>query len=97
MNQSVGLYEVVYYANGMLDAETVKLFLESQGLAVIITQESVGVTYGLTIGSLGEARVWVPKSQVPEAIKLIQQMERGEFIANDSPDLTGQRDTNSGG
>lgn len=84
MSKNDTAYDVVYYANGLLDAETIKLFLESQGIEAMITQESAGVTYGLTIGPLGEAKVLVPQMKVEEALLLLKQMEDGKFISNDA-------------
>jgi hypothetical protein len=71
---------VVYVAHGALEAETVRLFLESEGIDAIIRQESAGVTFGLTVGSLGEARILVPAADQARAIQLLEAMEEGEFI-----------------
>lgn len=77
-------FEPVYTAQGQLEAESIKAFLESFEIPAIILQESVGVTYGLTIGALGEARVCVPAGQVETALDLLRRMEAGEFIPDDS-------------
>jgi hypothetical protein len=77
-------YVEVYTGNGMLDAETVKLFLESAGLTPYTSQESVGQTYGLTLGTIGESHVYVPIDQESEALRLIQSMQNGEFIDEDT-------------
>lgn len=73
-------YKVVYYANGLLEAETIKLFLASQGIEAVAYQESAGVTMGFTIGPLGEARVLVPETQEAAALSLLKEMESGKFI-----------------
>ncbi|MCC6148470.1 MAG: DUF2007 domain-containing protein [Anaerolineaceae bacterium] len=75
-------FKVVYHANGYLDAETIKLFLEAQGVEAVVYQESAGITYGLTIGPLGDARILVPETQEAEALKLLAEMEKGKFIAD---------------
>jgi len=77
-------YKVVYYANGLLEAETIKLFLASQGIEAVAYQESAGVTMGLTIGPLGEARVLVPEMQESAALSLLREMENGKFIAEET-------------
>ena len=77
-------FEPVYTAQGQLEAESIKAFLESFEIPAIILQESVGITYGLTIGALGEARVCVPADQVEAALDLLRRMEAGEFIPDDS-------------
>ena len=95
MDKNKGAYVVVYYANGLLDAETIKLFLESQGLDAIATQESAGITLGLTVGPLGEARVLVPETQVSQALSLIKQMEEGKFVSDEPEDFPGSIEKDS--
>jgi hypothetical protein len=70
----------VYIGQGALDAETVRLFLESNGIPAFVIQESAGVIYGLTLGPLGEARVVVSADNEARAIHLLAAMEEGEFI-----------------
>ncbi len=69
----------VYTAAGDLDAEMVKGFLEAQGIKVMLVQESVGRTYGLTVGMLGEVKLLVPSEQAEEAKSLLEDMEDGDF------------------
>ncbi len=81
-------YVVVYIANGQLDAEMVRLFLQSEGIEGYITQESVGTTFGLTIGTLGQASLLVPVEKAAEARRLLEEMEHGRFEqGDDSADL----------
>ncbi|NMC77934.1 MAG: DUF2007 domain-containing protein [Chloroflexi bacterium] len=75
-------YVQVYTANGMLEAETIRAFLESMGIEAFVSQESVGMTYGLTVGPLGEARIYVPDDQVDQAIAALTEMEKGELNEN---------------
>lgn len=70
----------VYIGRGNLDAETVRLFLGSNGITAYVTQESAGVIYGLTVGPLGEARVLVSADEAERALLLLAAMEEGEFI-----------------
>ncbi|NPV76781.1 MAG: DUF2007 domain-containing protein [Anaerolineae bacterium] len=93
--QSQIKYKVVYYANGLLEAETIKLFLASQGIEAVAYQESAGVTMGLTIGPLGEARVLVPETQEAAALSLLKEMENGKFITEENDkDLPDAADEN---
>ena len=71
--------EVVYLANGMLEAESVKILLESFGIPAFVNQESAGTTYGLTVGLLGEVEVIVPLSRIEEAKKIIEEMNAGKL------------------
>lgn len=72
--------EVVYVADGMLQAESIRIMLESFGITAFVNQESAGTTYGLTVGFLGEVEVIVPLDQVAEAKKIITDMEDGKLI-----------------
>jgi len=75
----------IYTAAGQLEAEMVKAFLESKDIQVILNQESIGRTLGLSAGYLGEVDVLVPESQVIQASEFIALMESGEY--SDSPDI----------
>ena len=78
-------FSIVYTANGKLDAEMIKVFLESSGIPALLVQESAGSTLGLTIGILGEVDILVPTEKEAEARKLLDAMDHGdfEFDAND--------------
>jgi len=68
---------VVFVANGKLEAESIKILLESFGIPAYINQESAGTTYGLTIGPLGEVDILVPEKYLTEAKKVIDDMNKG--------------------
>lgn len=69
----------VYSTEGQLEAEMIKGFLEAQGINVVLSQESIGRTYGLTAGRLGQVKILVPESQAEEAVSILEAMERGEY------------------
>lgn len=71
--------EVVYIANGRLEAESVKALLESFGIPAFLNQDSAGLTYGLTVGILGEVEVVVPLSNIEDAKKIIEEMKLGNL------------------
>lgn len=77
-------YEQVYTAYGHLEAETIRIFLESFGIPVRTTQEAAGQVYGLTVGSLGKVVIWVPADLVQEANDLLTEMHSGELIEPDN-------------
>jgi hypothetical protein len=77
-------YKHIYDAFGLLDAEQIKIFLESEGIDVMIAQESAGQTLGLTVGPLGTVKVYVHESQVDMANKLLDDMQNGKFDASNS-------------
>jgi len=74
----------VYKAQGKLSAEMVRLLLESFRIPAVLSQESVGNTYGLTVGDLGEVEILVEASQMNAALEILQAMEDGKLSAEDS-------------
>ncbi len=63
--------EVIYRAQGMLEANAVKGRLETSGIPAILDYESAGVIYGITIDGLGEVRVLVPINRADDARLLL--------------------------
>ena len=74
-------FKSVFVANGQLEAEIIKIYLESFGIKAFVTQESAGSTLGLTLGPLGRAEVIVSNEEEEEALELINSM-------NETPDAT---------
>ena len=72
-------FVTVYLAQGMLDAESVKGFLEAQGIPAMLDSNPLGQIYGLTIGDLGQVGIRVPAGDVEQAKNLLKAMEAGEF------------------
>jgi hypothetical protein len=66
-------YQVVYHANGQLEAYVVKGRLESEGIPVLLRYESVGPTIGLSVGGLGEVQVLVPAPMVEQARDILTE------------------------
>lgn len=64
---------LLWKAEGYMDAQLIKNYLESFGIEVFDFEESVGKSYGLTIGSLGEVELYVRKEQAREAEEYMQQ------------------------
>lgn len=69
----------VYSAAGLLEADMIKAFLEAQGIQVVLSQESLGRTMGLSAGMLGKVDVMVPESQVEETKTLLTAIDDGEY------------------
>jgi hypothetical protein len=76
----------VYTAHGQLAGEMIRLLLESMDIPAIISQESAGITFGLTVGPMGEVKILVPADRVPEAVKILKAMEDGELETTNFPD-----------
>lgn len=75
--------EVVYIANGKLEAESVKILLESFNIPAYINQESAGTVYGLGVGPMGEVEIIVPKQYITDAKRIIAEMEAGKLESNE--------------
>ena len=73
-------FVIVYTANGQLDAEMIRGFIEASGIPAMISQESVGKVFGLASGPLGEVNILVPEGFKVETLNLLEAMERGDFI-----------------
>lgn len=78
-NESLDAYVSVYSAHGRLDAETIKAFLEAQGIPVYIDQDTLGLIYSFTVGELGLVGIKVPPSDADRARQLLAAMDEGEF------------------
>lgn len=88
-------YVLAYKATGHILAESIVALLKSFGIDAFASQESAGITYGLTVGPLGEARIYVPENQLTDAQKLLEQMDRGDLQVNvpAEPDTTLDNDS----
>jgi hypothetical protein len=64
---------------GLLNADMMKIFLESKGIDAMVVQESAGKAMGIILDGLGHARVYVPEDQVAEAEEILAALERGEY------------------
>jgi len=80
----------IYTAKGMLDAETVRLYLKSYEIEATVYQESAGIVYGLTVGALGAAHIYVEEKDYQFATQLIREMlnddEPGEDFLGENDD-----------
>jgi putative signal transducing protein len=76
--------EVVYRAQGRLEAEAVKGRLETSGIPALLDYESLGQTLGITIDGLGEVRVMVPIDRAEDARLLLRRPIDGEDDEADS-------------
>ncbi len=61
------------------EAEMYRIFFESIGLGVTIIRESAGVTYGLTVGLMGEAHIYACEEDVPKVEEALRKLEAGEY------------------
>ncbi len=72
-------FVTVYKAQGKLDGESIKAFLEAQSIPVELDINAAGQIFGFTVGDLGEVGVMVPEDQATKARELLTEMEMGGF------------------
>jgi len=60
----------VHTANYM-EAQIIKGRLESEGIPVLLSYESAGLVYGLTVNGLGEVKIMVPERLAEEAREIL--------------------------
>ncbi|NPV85170.1 MAG: DUF2007 domain-containing protein [Anaerolineae bacterium] len=73
-------WKKVYTANGQLEAETIRLFLQSFQIPSVISQESAGVTFGFTVGPLGQAQIYVRSEDAERAEEALKHLENGTYV-----------------
>ena len=54
-----------------LEAQIIKGRLESEGIPVLLSYESAGLVYGITIDGLGEVKIMVPRHLAAEAKEVL--------------------------
>jgi len=55
-----------------LEAQIIKGRLETEGIPVLLSYESAGLVYGLTIDGLGEVKIMVPQHLAEEAEEILR-------------------------
>jgi hypothetical protein len=62
---------VTVYTARYMEAQIIKGRLESEGIPVLLSYESAGLVYGLTVDGLGEVRIMVPGHLAEEAKEIL--------------------------
>ena len=71
-------WELLTEANGRMQADLWKSYLEAEGIEVELFQEAVGHLYGITIDGLGRVQLFVPKEQASQARELLAAYNSGQ-------------------
>ena len=71
-------------ANGEIDAQQVRAFLEAHGISCEFHGEALRNTHGLTLDGLGRVELLVPLAQADEARELLARADAGELMLDDS-------------
>ena len=62
---------VTVYVARQMEAQIIKGRLESEGISVLLSYESAGLVYGITVDGLGEVKVMVPRCLAEEAKEIL--------------------------
>jgi hypothetical protein len=54
-----------------IEAHIIKGRLESEGIPVLLSYESAGLVYGITVDGLGEVKIMVPRHLAEEANEIL--------------------------
>ncbi len=74
----------VHVANGEIDAQQVRAFLEAHGIPCEFLGEALRNTHGLTLDGLGRVELHVPLDRADEARELLARADAGELALDDS-------------
>ena len=76
----------VWVANGEMQAQQVRAFLEAAGIATLERGEALRNTHGLTIDGLGAVEIYVSAADAERARSLIDSAEAGRLRLPDEGD-----------
>ena len=62
-----------------MEAQIIKGRLESEGIPVLLSYESAGLVYGITIDGLGEVKIMVPRRLAEEAKEILEAVEKAKL------------------
>ncbi len=60
-----------------MEAQIIKGRLESEGVPVLLSYESAGLIYGLTVDGLGQVKIMVPEAMAEEAKAILNSSVQG--------------------
>ena len=77
-------YELLTEANGRMQADLLKSYLEAQGIEVVLFQEAVGHhIYPVMVDGLARVQIFVPKAQGADARKLLDDYDQATLTPED--------------
>ncbi|MFH1689229.1 MAG: DUF2007 domain-containing protein [Candidatus Eisenbacteria bacterium] len=80
-------FEVVYTANGEMEAQAIRSALEAAGIPAELKMEAAQQLFAVTVDGLGAVKVMVPADRLKEARSIIQNPATP---VEDPETLTGQ-------
>ena len=72
---SVGKQLVTIRTANYLEAQVIKGRLESEGIPVLLSYESAGLVYGITVDGLGQVKIMVPQHLAEEAKEILGMVD----------------------
>ena len=82
---------LVCTANGELEAQQIKAFLDSRGIDCTFLGESLRKTHGLTLDGLGRVEIHAVEEDVTRAKELLDAAESGAFALPVDEDENGRK------
>ena len=76
----------VFVAQGQIEAEQVRAFLEAAGIPSALRGESLTKTHGLNVAEIGRIEIVVAEANVERANELLAAVERGELQLTEDDD-----------
>ena len=70
---------LVYNAEGEVQAQQIRSFLEANDIPCVFHGEALRKTHGLTLNGLGQVEIHVPEEFVPQAKELLASADAGEL------------------
>lgn len=77
----------VFTANGELQAQQVRAFLDAAGISSEVRGESLRNTHGFTLDGLGSVKILVSGDDEVRARALLASAEHGEFRLDDNAEV----------
>jgi len=76
----------IYVANGEVQAQQIRAFLEAAGVSTVERGEALRNTHGLTLDGLGAVEIFVTAADADEARTLLRSAEAGHFRVDEIDD-----------
>jgi len=80
--------ERVFVANGEMQAQQIRAFLEGSGIAAMVRGEALRHTHGLSVDGLGAVDILVAAENAEQARELLASAEAGLIRLGDDADTS---------
>ena len=80
-------HPVIATADGEIQAQQIRAFLEAHGIASTFRGESLRLTHGLTLDGLGKVDILVPDEDAERARALLAEADAGTLRLSDDTDV----------